>query len=67
MSKEVKSKKVNMAKLHIIGLWTLVIGATLFWGGVYVGSKAALNLQNKEAQVKTQAIEEYKATLKESK
>lgn len=63
--KQNKTKKVNYTKLQVIGLWVLVGGLILFWGGVYVGSQATLASQANEAQIKSQAIEDYKAELKE--
>lgn len=61
------SKKINrakMTKLQVIGLWVLIAGSTLFWGGVYVGTQATLASQNEQATIKSQAVEEYKQSLK---
>ena len=67
MSKDIKSKKkINWTKAQVIGFWSVVIILVTFWGGTIVGTQATLNSQANEAQVKTQAVEEYKATLKES-
>lgn len=62
-----KTKKVTkgkFTKLQVIGLWVLVIGSGLFWGGVAVGTNVTLNSITEKEQIKTQAIEEYKASLK---
>ena len=41
----------------------LVFGLLLFWGGVAVGTQATLNSQAHEAQIKTQAVEDYKKSV----
>ena len=67
MSKEVKSKsskKFNWTKAQLLGLYGIAIIALSFWSGVYLGQKALLNGQAQENAAKTQAVEEYKATLK---
>lgn len=61
------SNKINtakMTKLQVIGLWVLVAGSILFWGGVYIGTQATLASQSEQATIKSQAVEEYKASLK---
>lgn len=66
---EKKNNKVNKGKLtqlQVIGLWVLIIGSGLFWGGVAVGTQATLNSIANEEAVKAQAVEAYKATLKTS-
>lgn len=63
MPDQKKNKKLNMTKLQVIGLWSLLVGMGLFWGGVAVGTQLTLNAQAQEANVKAQAIEEYKASL----
>ena len=57
------TKKVNWSKAQILGFWSLVIILAAFWGGVTVGTQATLASQAREEQVKTQAIEAYKAEL----
>lgn len=67
---EKKNNKINKGKftqLQVIVLWVLIIGSGLFWGGVAVGTEATLNSQAKEQEIKTQAIEAYKATQVELK
>jgi flagellar basal body-associated protein FliL len=68
MSDETKKpknkKKVNLAKIQLIGFWAIVILSATFWFGTFIGTQATLNSQANEAQVKTQAVEAYKATLK---
>ena len=59
------TKKVNWTKAQILGFWSLVIILAAFWGGVTVGTQATLASQAREEQVKTQAIEAYKASLTE--
>jgi len=60
-------KKVNMTVAQLIGFWSLVVLIATFWFGTFVGTQATLNSQANEAQVKTQAIEEYKAELLKEK
>ena len=57
-------KKVNFAKIQLIGLWAIVILSATFWFGTFIGTQATLNSQANEAQVKAQAVEAYKAELK---
>lgn len=67
MSEKETKKKINKRKMtiaQVIGLWVLVIGSGLFWGGVAVGTNVTLNSIAEKEQIKTQAIEEYKASLK---
>lgn len=59
-----KSNKGKFTKAQVIGLWVLIIGSGLFWGGVAVGTQATLNSQAQEAQVKAQAIQEYQESLR---
>lgn len=59
-----KSTKGKFTQLQVIGLWVLIIGSSLFWGGVWVGTQATLNSISEREQVKAQAIEEYKSSLK---
>lgn len=69
MSQETKKPKINKAKwtkLQLVGFWVLITGSLLFWGGVYVGTQSTLNAQAHEQSIKTQAIEAYKAELKNS-
>lgn len=67
MAKEkTTKKKVNYTKAQAYGLWGLILSLALFWGGVAVGTQWTLNMQAQEEQVKAQAIEAYKATLKAS-
>lgn len=65
--KNVKINKAKFTQLQVAGLWVLIIGSALFWGGVWVGTQATLNSQAREQEVKTQAIEAYKAELKTQK
>lgn len=72
MSEELKTKKSKSTKgkftqLQVIGLWVIIIGSILFWGGVAVGSYATQNSINEREATKTQAVEAYKATLKDQK
>lgn len=62
--KQPKINKAKMTKLQVIGLWVLIIGSSLFWGGVYTGTQLTVNGQAHEASLKAQAVEEYKASLK---
>jgi len=67
MSKDIKNKKkINWTVAQVVGFWAIVIILVTFWGGTIVGTQATLNSQANEAQVKTQAVEDYKATLKAS-
>lgn len=66
-TKNTKTTKAKFTTLQVAGLWVLIIGSGLFWGGVAVGTQATLNSQAQEAQVKAQAVEEYKATQVELK
>ncbi len=66
MSEELKKtkktkKQVKWAKLQLIGLYGVIIISATFWFGTYVGTQATLNSQANEAQIKTQAVESYKA------
>ena len=65
MTNEKKTKKkLNWTKAQLTGIYiVLVIGAT-FWFGTYVGTQATLNSQANDAKMQTQAVEDYKATLK---
>lgn len=63
-TKNTKTTKAKFTSLQVAGLWVLIIGSGLFWGGVWVGTQATLNSINEREQVKAQAIEEYKASLK---
>lgn len=67
---EKKNNKINkgkFTKLQVIGLWVLIIGSGLFWGGVAVGTQATLNSQAQTAKVQQEAVEAYKAELKTQK
>lgn len=66
-SKNKGKKKLNWTKAQIYGLWGTAIVLTAFWTGVYFGGQGILAGQAKENQVKTQAVEAYKASLTESK
>lgn len=61
--KQPKINKAKFTKLQVIGLWVLIIGSGLFWGGVTVGTQATLDSLAEKEQLKTQAVEEYKASL----
>lgn len=56
-------KKVNWTKAQLLGFWSLVIIAATFWAGVWFGQQSMIQSQAKEAEIKTQAIEAYKAEL----
>lgn len=62
-TKTIKTKKPNWTKAQLIGFWSLAIILLAFWGGVAVGTQATLSSQANEAKVKTQAVEDYKASL----
>ena len=70
MSKETKTtNKATKSsgkwdKSQKVGFWVLIVGLSLFWSGVYVGTQSTLSSINEREQVKAQAVEDYKATLK---
>jgi hypothetical protein len=72
MSKQTKEvtkstkKKVNWTATQLVGFWSLIILLSTFWAGTYVGTQATLNSQAESAKIKTQAVEDYKASLKVS-
>lgn len=62
----VKNKKSNgkWTRVQLVGFWSMIVLMATFWFGTFVGTQATLNSQAHEAQVKSQAVEEYKTTLK---
>lgn len=71
MSQETKKQnKKNTGKWdksQKVGFWVLIVGLSLFWGGVYVGTQSTLSSINEREQVKVQAVEAYKAEQAELK
>lgn len=65
MSEKTHKKKTNWTKAQLLGFWGLVVVLATFWFGTYVGTQATLSSQAHEAEVKAQAVEEYKSTLKQ--
>lgn len=61
--KQNKTKNEKWSKLQTTGFWVLIAGLTLFWSGVYFGTQATLASQAHEANLKSQAVQEYKASL----
>lgn len=64
MSEKKQTKKVNVVKVQLFGLYGLIVAVALFWGGVWVGTQSAIQSQANEESIKASAVEEYKATLK---
>jgi len=54
-------KSGKWTKVQLAGFWSLIVILGSFWAGTYIGTQATLNSQAHEAQVKSQAIQEYKA------
>lgn len=71
MSENIKPSKVKKGAkwdaVQRIGFWAMIIIPAAFWFGVYCGNTAAVNAQNERDSIKTQAIQEYQASLKAEK
>jgi len=59
-----KKNKAAWNKAQIIGLWFIIITSVSFWSGVYLGQMQMTLSNNNVDAAKTQAVEDYKATLK---
>lgn len=60
-----KNKSNKFDNLQRIGFWGLIIVSLAFWTGVYLGNTAAQTKVAEQEQIKTEAIEDYKASLKD--